>query len=134
MRPRRGPTFAGTRATLCGSGRMTRVIGLGPPSRHTPPMSEKRDPTAEGGKPLRAPAPLHVGQAAVDVRGLEPPHPMIRILELLDKLAPGQRLVVTHERRPLFLYPQLEDRGWSHETEELGPGEFRITIWREDPP
>ena len=59
---------------------------------------------------------------------------MIRILELLDKLAPGQRLVVTHERRPLFLYPQLEDRGWSHETEELGPGEFRITIWREDPP
>jgi tRNA 2-thiouridine synthesizing protein A len=58
---------------------------------------------------------------------------MLRVLEHLDRLAPGQRLLVIHERRPLFLYPQLEARGFSHETKERGPGEFRITIWREEP-
>ena len=67
----------------------------------------------------------------VDVRGLEPPFPMARVLELLDRLSPGQRLIVTHERRPMFLYPQLEERGFTHETEQVAPGEFRITIWRE---
>ena len=75
---------------------------------------------------MTAPTPL-----LIDVRGLEPPHPMVRILELLGRLVSRQRLVVIHERRPIFLYPQLEERGFRHETEELGPGEFRITIWRE---
>ncbi len=69
-----------------------------------------------------------------DVRGLDPPLPLVRVLELLDQLAPGQRLVVTHERRPMLLYPQLEQQGFTHQTEEVGPGEFRITIWREGPP
>ena len=91
---------------------MMRVIGLRPPFRHTRSMSSPK-PTV------------------LDVRGLEPPHPMLRVLELVDRLAPGQRLLVIHERRPLLLYPQLEERGFRHETEELGPGEFRITIWRE---
>jgi uncharacterized protein (DUF2249 family) len=68
----------------------------------------------------------------VDVRGLEPPLPMLRILELLDRLSVGQRLVVTHERRPIFLYPQLDGRGFTHQTEQIGPGEFRITIWRKE--
>ena len=68
----------------------------------------------------------------VDVRDLEPPLPMLRILELLDRLSPGQRLVVTHERRPIFLYAQLDGRGFTHQTEQIGPGEFRITIWRKE--
>ena len=68
----------------------------------------------------------------VDVRGLEPPLPMLRILELLDRLSPGQRLVVTHERRPVLLYPQLEERGFAHETKQVGPGEVQITIWRKE--
>ncbi|MBI4590024.1 MAG: DUF2249 domain-containing protein [Candidatus Rokubacteria bacterium] len=101
-----------------------------------PGQLDQSDAAAEGGPPDPAPEPLHAARAAgaplvVDVRGLEPPLPMVRILELLDQLAPGQRLIVTHERRPMFLYPQLEHRGLRHQTEELGPGEFRITIWHE---
>ncbi len=80
------------------------------------------------GAPTTAGEPL-----AVDVRRLEPPLPMVRILELLDQLVPGQRLVVTHERRPMLLYPQLEDRGFKHQTEQIGADEFRITIWLEGP-
>ena len=64
----------------------------------------------------------------VDVRGLEPPEPMVRVLEQLDTLRPGQRLVVLHERRPMLLYPQLEDRGFIHETDEPEPNVVRIVV------
>ncbi len=67
---------------------------------------------------------------AIDVRGLEPPQPMVRVLELLDTLVAGQRLEVIHDRRPLFLYPQLDAQGFVHETEELKPGLVRIVIAR----
>jgi len=66
--------------------------------------------------------------AVLDVRGLEPPEPMVQILERLDTLGPGKCLVVLHERRPMLLYPQLDERGFFHDTEELEPGLVRILI------
>jgi uncharacterized protein (DUF2249 family) len=73
------------------------------------------------------------GAARVDVRGLEPPLPMVRVLEALETLAPGQLLEVWHDRRPIFLYPQLEERGCRHVTDEPAPGLVRIQIWRPGP-
>ena len=70
------------------------------------------------------------GERVLDVRGLEPPQPMVRVLEEIDRLAPGTRLEVHHDRRPLFLYPQLEDRGFRHETDEPTVGLVRIRIWK----
>jgi uncharacterized protein (DUF2249 family) len=64
----------------------------------------------------------------VDVRGLEPPLPMMRVLEAVEALAPGQRLEVWHDRRPVFLYPQLEARGCRHATDEPEPGVVRILV------
>jgi uncharacterized protein (DUF2249 family) len=78
-----------------------------------------------------APAPEAAAEVAtIDVRGLEPPLPMVSVLERLETLAPGQTLVVLHDRRPMFLYPQLEDRGFAHETHEPTPGVVRIVIRR----
>ena len=68
--------------------------------------------------------------SALDVRGLEPPLPMVRVLERLDTLAPGGRLTVLHDRRPMLLYPQLEARGFSHASDEPAPGLVRIVIER----
>ena len=92
------------------------------------------------GRPARAPTMSSVGGAPpaaastvrLDVRGLEPPLPMVRVLEAVESLAPGQRLEVLHHRRPIFLYPQLEERGCRHATDEPEPGLVRITIWRDD--
>ena len=53
---------------------------------------------------------------------------MVRVLKALDRLAPGQRLEVRHSRRPTLLYPQLEDRGFVHETDEPGSGLVRIVV------
>lgn len=66
----------------------------------------------------------------VDNRGLEPPEPMVRILALAQQLAPGQRLEALNERRPMLLYPKLEELGLSHETSELPDGGYLITVRR----
>jgi TusA-related sulfurtransferase len=64
----------------------------------------------------------------VDNRGLEPPEPMVRILAIVQQLAPGQRMEALNERRPMLLYPKIEELGLSHETEELPEGGYRITV------
>ena len=53
---------------------------------------------------------------------------MIRVLERLDTLAGDEQLEVIHDRRPMFLYPQLDERGFVHETDEPEPGVVRIRI------
>jgi uncharacterized protein (DUF2249 family) len=77
-----------------------------------------------------ATAPRAGGAGTLDVRGLEPPQPMVAVLERLETLAPGETLTVIHDRRPTFLYPQLDERGFTHATDEPGPGVVRIVIGR----
>lgn len=64
----------------------------------------------------------------IDNRGLEPPQPMMRTLKNLDKMQSGEKLVIINDRRPMFLYEELDDRGYLHETEALEDGSFKITI------
>lgn len=64
----------------------------------------------------------------VDNRGLEPPEPMVRILAIVQQLAPGQRMEALNDRRPMLLYPKIEELGLAHETTELPEGGFRITV------
>jgi Uncharacterized conserved protein (DUF2249) len=51
----------------------------------------------------------------IDLRGLEPPEPMIAILQTIDGGEVNTALVAHLDREPIFLYPELDDRGWSHE-------------------
>lgn len=90
-------------------------------------------PRAEPGATPATPAPDRTvlpGHTVLDVRGLEPPQPMVRVLEEIARLGPGAELEVHHERRPMFLYPLLEERGFTHETDEPEPGVVRIRIRR----
>jgi uncharacterized protein (DUF2249 family) len=66
----------------------------------------------------------------LDNRGLEPPEPMIRILAVVQQLAPGQRLEARNERRPMLLYPKLEELGCSHQTVDLPEGGVLLTVRR----
>jgi len=101
-----------------------------------------RDPLAPVASSSTTPSPARgrAGQPAeeltvrLDVRGIEPPWPMVRILEALERLAPGGRLEVLHDRRPLFLYPQLDERGFRYTTDEDEGGRVRIAIWRDAGP
>ena len=48
----------------------------------------------------------------LDNRELEPPEPMVRILAAAEKLGPGETLSALLRREPVFLFPQLEKRGY----------------------
>ncbi len=60
----------------------------------------------------------------VDARGLEPPQPLVKILEAVAMLPEGARLRARTDRRPVHLYAQLEERGFVGETEEQPDGSF----------
>lgn len=64
----------------------------------------------------------------LDNRGLEPPQPMMKTLEALETLKDNHTLVIINDRQPMFLYPELEERGYLHNTTELKDGSYQITI------
>lgn len=51
----------------------------------------------------------------VDLRGLEPPEPLVAILRMIDGGEVDHVLIAHFDRDPVFLYPELDDRGWTHE-------------------
>lgn len=70
------------------------------------------------------------GTPHIDVRGLNPPEPMLAILRLLETPDCGDTVIVHHEREPMFLYPELAERGWRHEIVDGDPGEVRLRLSR----
>lgn len=64
----------------------------------------------------------------LDNRGLEPPQPMMRTLKALEKLQEGETLKIINDRRPMFLYEQLDELGYKHTTEPNEDGSYTIEI------
>ncbi|HVX75479.1 MAG TPA: DUF2249 domain-containing protein [Bradyrhizobium sp.] len=50
----------------------------------------------------------------LDNRDLDPPEPMVRILAAAEELGPGETLSALLRREPVFLFPQLEKRGFHY--------------------
>lgn len=89
------------------------------------------------GDASHAPAPASTGvewdapasaEVTIDVSELVPPEPMIRILEALEGLPDGARLLVHHVRRPMHLYDRLDEMGYAHATREPAPGRVEVLI------
>ena len=66
----------------------------------------------------------------LDVRGLEPPAPLERILAALDGLADGDRLEVILDREPYPLYRILVRDGYAYAA-RWQPGGCVVVIGRE---
>ncbi len=54
----------------------------------------------------------------VDARGLEPPQPLVKILEALTHISNDTEIKALTDRRPLHLYAHLDERGFVGRTEE----------------
>lgn len=70
------------------------------------------------------------GEIVLDVRGLEPPEPLVRVMDALESLPPGDRLRMVHNREPFPLYGILQEDGYQYRTETFADGRFEIVIWR----
>ncbi len=68
----------------------------------------------------------------LDVRGLDPPEPMVRILERLQR-APDSPLRVRIHREPFPLYELLLEQGYRWRCNSLADGSFEILIERGRP-
>ena len=64
----------------------------------------------------------------LDVRELEPPEPMIKVLEVLSSLKDSSVLLVHHHREPVMLYPKLEERNFGAVCEKVSDNYFKIFI------
>ncbi len=64
----------------------------------------------------------------LDVRGLEPPEPMVKILETLPKIDEKTLLLVHHHREPLMLYPKLEERGYTAQANKIQENYYKVLI------
>ncbi|GLQ31943.1 DUF2249 domain-containing protein [Litoribrevibacter albus] len=66
----------------------------------------------------------------LDVSELEPPEPMVCILEALPKLSPGEVLCVHHRREPFPLYQKLASLGFDFKTIQQTEARYQIHIWQ----
>lgn len=48
----------------------------------------------------------------LDVRGLEPPGPLVAIVQKLEEPDTGDHFFVRIHREPIYLHPELNERGW----------------------
>ena len=103
----------------------TRTAGASPGS-NTPPAPGESQRLPQSGSCSGPPV------LDVDARGLEPPQPLVKILEAVAGLPQGARLRAHTDRRPMHLYAQLEERGYVGESEEQADGSFITRIRRRD--
>jgi uncharacterized protein (DUF2249 family) len=66
----------------------------------------------------------------IDARGLEPPMPMVRILEAIERLPGETALLARTDRRPAFLLDELPNRGFAGETKQTPDGSYVTHIQR----
>jgi uncharacterized protein (DUF2249 family) len=63
----------------------------------------------------------------IDARGLEPPEPLMRILNRLEVLPVGQQLRAITDRQPCHLFGEATARGFTHACTEQPDGSW-VTI------
>lgn len=66
----------------------------------------------------------------LDVRGLQPPEPLERVLATLDELGDGDRLLLKIDCRPVPLFRILDRNGYVHEERPGSDSLLEIAISR----
>lgn len=64
----------------------------------------------------------------IDTRGLQPPDPMVAILSQIEQPDQCGPIIVYLDRNPIYLFPELSERGWVWEIAESDLGAVRIIL------
>ena len=62
---------------------------------------------------------------------MEPPEPMLRVLEQLDRLQSGEGIKMLHRVKSRVLFPKLQERGLNFRVIEHTPDQVEVRIWQE---
>lgn len=66
----------------------------------------------------------------IDVREFEMPLPMVMILEALENLPENKALFVYHKRIPVYLLPELEEKGFKYSMKEIDCTNVHLLIYK----
>ncbi len=80
-------------------------------------------------RPWRLFAVIGENASCIDLRGLDPPEPLVRVIDVLESRGPGPH-VFLFSRAPLLLYPLLARDGWHHALRRDERG-YELTVFRE---
>lgn len=72
---------------------------------------------------------LHSITHHLDLRGLEPPEPLEKVLDALEHLAADEHLCLLIEREPRPLYRILTNNGYAYRTCALPGFLYEVKIW-----
>ena len=64
----------------------------------------------------------------LDTRGLPPPDPMIAVLWHIEQPGQAGPIIVHLDRNPVYLFPELAERGWQYEIASDDPGDVRVIL------
>ncbi len=64
----------------------------------------------------------------IDVRGLNPPEPMVAILGYIDQHWKTGIITIHHDRAPIYLFPELAERKWGWKIVPGGTDEVRLLL------
>jgi TusA-related sulfurtransferase len=96
--------------------------------------ARESDRDRHDGAPAAPAAPADRGSnrraIVLDVRGLEPPEPLMRTLAALETLPDGHALIQVNLRVPQFLIPMLVERGYACEIDESHADRVFVRIWQ----
>ena len=67
----------------------------------------------------------------LDCSLMEPPEPMLRVLEQLDCLQPSEGIKMLHRMKPRLLFSKLQERGLNFRVIEHTPDQVEVRIWQE---
>lgn len=68
----------------------------------------------------------------IDCRLMEPPEPMVAVLEAVAQLQPGQQIRMIHRHRPMPLLPRLTQQGCGYRLEDHST-HVEVWIWKHQP-
>lgn len=68
----------------------------------------------------------------LDNRGLEPPEPMQKTLKALSELRQNESIKIINDRKPMFLFEELDTQGYIYEVDQREDGGFEITISKKE--
>ena len=66
----------------------------------------------------------------VDCRELEPPEPMVKVLEAVEKMGKDEAVLMLHRKKPALLLPRLKEKGLEFKLTEKDDESIELFIWR----
>jgi len=67
----------------------------------------------------------------LDCRDLEPPEPMVRVLEAVQAMTVDETVLMIHRKVPRLLLPRLKELGLTFELVEERADSVKLYIWRD---